>query len=129
MAGTVSHPWTQLVQSPPSLCAQLCSPDCTVDTPSYLCPLTTRPKLETLHSHASLWHDCRFMPAVDAQTELPDRDNAADAEALYSRIKQSVEQGIWEAQQDREADPERDLGQRLMGQVQRILPSWELLQS
>lgn len=71
---------------------------------------------------------CRFMPAVDAAVELPNRTDAAGAEALYSRIKLSVEQGLAEAQQDREADPERDLGKRLVGQVQRILPSWELLQ-
>ena len=68
------------------------------------------------------------MPAVDAAAELPDRNNVEGAEALYSRIKLSVEQGMAEAQQDRQVDPERDLGKRLMGQVQRILPSWELLQ-
>ena len=67
------------------------------------------------------------MPAVDAKAELPDRNNAAAAEALYNRIKQTVEQGMNEAQQDRQADPERDLGKRLMGQLQRVLPSWELL--
>ena len=69
------------------------------------------------------------MPAMDAQAELPDRSSAAAAESLYSKIKQSVEQGLAEAQQDREADPERSFGKRLVGQVQRVLPSWELLRS
>ena len=68
------------------------------------------------------------MPPVDAAAELPDRNCAQGAEELYSRIKLSVEQGMAEAQQDRQADPERDLGKRLMGQVQRMLPSSELLQ-
>lgn len=70
---------------------------------------------------------CRFMPPVDAQAELPDRRDSAAAEALYGRIKATVEQGIQQALQDRQADPERQLGKRLLGQVRRVVPSWELL--
>ena len=67
------------------------------------------------------------MPPVDAQVELPDRSGTAGAGGLYGKIKATVEQGIRQAQQDREADPERQLGKRLLGQVQRVVPSWELL--
>ena len=69
------------------------------------------------------------MPPVDAAAELPDRTETAAAEELYRRIKASVQQGITQAQQDRQADPERQLGKRLLGQVQRIVPSWELLRN
>ncbi len=67
------------------------------------------------------------MTPVDAQAELPDRTDAAAAEALYRQIKASVQQGIHQAKMDREADPERQLGKRLLGQFQRVVPSWELL--
>lgn len=67
------------------------------------------------------------MPPVDAQAKLPDRTDAAATLALYSRIKATVEQGIQQALQDRAVDPERQLGKRLLGQVQRVVPSWELL--
>ena len=67
------------------------------------------------------------MPPVDAQAELPDRKDSAAAVALYGRIKASVEQGIQQALQDRQTDPERQMGKRLLGQVQRVVPSWELL--
>ena len=67
------------------------------------------------------------MTPVDAQAELPDQKDSAAAEALYGSIKGSVEQGIQQALQDRQADPERQLGKRLLGQVQRVVPSWELL--
>lgn len=67
------------------------------------------------------------MTPVDAQAELPDQKDSAAAEALYSSIKAAVEQGIQQALQDRQADPERQLGKRLLGQVQRVVPSWELL--
>lgn len=67
------------------------------------------------------------MPPVDAQAELPDRKDSAAAVALYGRIKASVEQGIQQALQDQQTDPERQMGKRLLGQVQRVVPSWELL--
>ena len=67
------------------------------------------------------------MPPVDAQAELPDRTDTAATLALYNRIKATVEQGIQQAQQDRATDPDRQLGKRLLGQVQRVVPSWELL--
>lgn len=70
---------------------------------------------------------CRFMPPVDAQAELPDRTDSAAALALYGRIKSSVEQGIQQGLQDRQVDPERQLSKRLLGQVQRVVPSWDLL--
>ena len=67
------------------------------------------------------------MTPVDAQAALPDRTDTVAAEALYQQIKLSVQQGIQETLRDREADPERQLGKRLVGQLQRIVPSWELL--
>lgn len=67
------------------------------------------------------------MPPVDAQAELPDRTDTAAAEALYGRIRATVEQGIQQALQDRQADPERQLGKRLLGQARRVVPSWDLL--
>ena len=67
------------------------------------------------------------MTPVDAQAALPDRTDAAAAEALYCQIKGSVEQGLQQAQMDRKADPERQFGKRVVGQVQRVVPSWELL--
>ena len=70
---------------------------------------------------------CRFMPPVDAAAALPDRSDTAAAQKLYQQIKRTVEQGIQQTLQDREADPERDLGRRLFRQVQRVVPSFELL--
>lgn len=70
---------------------------------------------------------CRFLPPVDASAALPDRSDTAAAVDLYHQIKHTVEQGIRQTLQDREIDPERDLGKRLLRQVQRVVPSWELL--
>ncbi|KAA6424452.1 MAG: hypothetical protein FRX49_05664 [Trebouxia sp. A1-2] len=77
------------------------------------------PKLERLYF--------RFMTPVDAQAVLPDRTDNAAADVVYRQIKATVEEGIRQAQADREVDPERQLGKRLLGQVQRVVPSWELL--
>jgi hypothetical protein len=67
------------------------------------------------------------MTPVDAQAALPDRTDNAAADVLYRQIKATVEEGIRQAQMDREMDPERQLGKRLLGQIQRVVPSWELL--
>ncbi|KAL0028357.1 hypothetical protein WJX77_001655 [Trebouxia sp. C0004] len=77
------------------------------------------PKLERLYF--------RFMTPVDAQAALPDRTDSAAADALYRQIKATVQEGIRQAQTDREMDPERQLGKRLLGQIQRVVPSWDLL--
>ena len=67
------------------------------------------------------------MPPVDAAAALPDRSDTAAANELYQQIKGTVEKGIQQTLQDREADPERELGKRLARQVQRVVPSFELL--
>ncbi|DBB07863.1 TPA: hypothetical protein ACH3X3_009263 [Trebouxia sp. C0006] len=77
------------------------------------------PKLERLYF--------RFMMPVDAQAALPDRTDNAAADVVYRQIKATVQEGIRQAQADREMDPERQLGKRLLGQIQRVVPSWELL--
>ena len=69
------------------------------------------------------------MTPVDASAALPDCSDTPAAQALYQQIKLTVEQGIQKTLQEREMDPERELGKRLMRQVQRVVPSWALLKN
>ena len=44
------------------------------------------------------------------------------------QVKGSIEQGLRELLQEREVDPERELGPRVLGQAARFLPAFDLLQ-
>ena len=68
------------------------------------------------------------MPPVAAADVLASLDNEDSCMATYLDVKSSIEQGIKELLQEREVDPERELGPRILGQAARYLPAFDLLQ-
>ena len=68
------------------------------------------------------------MPPVAAADVLASLDNEDSCMATYLDVKNSIEQGIRELLQEREIDPERELGPRILGQAARYLPAFDLLQ-
>lgn len=70
----------------------------------------------------------RFMPPVAAADVLRSLDNEDSCMDVYQEVKCSIEQGIRELLQEREVDPERNLGPRILGQAARSLPAFDLLQ-
>ena len=71
---------------------------------------------------------CRFMPPIEAANVLCSLDNEDSCMDTYQQVKCSIEQGIQELLQEREVDPERELGPRILGQAARLLPAFDLLQ-
>jgi len=71
---------------------------------------------------------CRFMPPIEAANVLCSLDNEDSCMDTYQQVKCSIEQGIQELLREREVDPERELGPRVLGQAARFLPASDLLQ-
>ena len=70
----------------------------------------------------------RFMPPVEAADVLCSLDNEDSCMDTYQQVKTSIEQGLQELLREREIDPERELGPRILGQAGRFLPAFDLLQ-
>ena len=70
---------------------------------------------------------CRFMAPIDPNGEMCSIDDEAACMSAYEKVRGSVEAGIQQLLAEREVDPERDLGPRLLGQAARFLPAFELL--
>ncbi len=68
------------------------------------------------------------MPPIEAANVLCSLDNEDSCMDTYQQVKCSIEQGIQELLQEREVDPERELGPRILGQAARFLPAFDLLQ-
>ncbi|BDA40991.1 probable acyltransferase-like protein At1g54570, chloroplastic [Coccomyxa sp. Obi] len=77
------------------------------------------PKLERIYF--------RFMAPIDPNEDLCSLDDMDACMGTYERVRHSVEDGIQQLLAEREVDPERDLGPRLLGQAARFLPAFELL--
>ncbi|CAL8466723.1 g6259 [Coccomyxa elongata] len=77
------------------------------------------PKLERIYF--------RFMAPIDPNEDLCSLDDMDACMETYERVRHSVEDGIQQLLAEREVDPERDLGPRLLGQAARFLPAFELL--
>jgi hypothetical protein len=67
------------------------------------------------------------MPPVDPAESLCSIDDPGACKATYAEVRASVEAGIQQLLAERAADPERDLGPRLLGQASRLLPALELV--
>ena len=70
---------------------------------------------------------CRFMAPIDPNNEMCSIDDEDACMSAYGKVRGSVEAGIQQLLAEREVDPERDLGPRLLGQAARFLPAFELL--
>ncbi|KAK9916210.1 hypothetical protein WJX75_000066 [Coccomyxa subellipsoidea] len=77
------------------------------------------PKLERIYF--------RFMAPIDPNNEMCSIDDEDACMSAYGKVRGSVEAGIQQLLAEREVDPERDLGPRLLGQAARFLPAFELL--
>ncbi len=67
------------------------------------------------------------MPPIETTEEDLDVGDAAACMELYTRVRCQVEQGIAELQREQAADPERNLGPRLLAQASRLMPAFDLI--